>query len=146
MKCEYCSCLQIHTKMDTPLLLEMIQNDKSFCINLIDLGTFQFLFWIIFALYGMMTPCDVSFIIFGHMDWFPQNQSNWFLNIPISDISICGKQSEASWPKWTFLRIHTCRPNHKKTTADRNVLRMYCIDVPRVPEINVLCIFHTLYD
>ncbi len=48
----------------------MIQNDKSFCINLIDLGTFQLLFWIIFTLFGMMTPCDVTFIIFGHVDWF----------------------------------------------------------------------------
>ncbi len=25
-------------------------------------------------------------------------------------------------------------------------LRMYCIDRPRVPESNVLCIFHSLYD
>ena len=32
----------------------MIQNDKSFCINLIDLGTFQLLFQIIFTLYGVM--------------------------------------------------------------------------------------------
>ena len=50
--------------------IEMIQNDKSFCINLIDLGTFQSLFWIIFTLYGRMTPCDVSFLKIGHLDWF----------------------------------------------------------------------------
>ena len=53
------------------IVLEVIQNDKSFCINLIDLGTFQLLFRIIFTLYGMITPCDVTFIIFGYLDWFP---------------------------------------------------------------------------
>ena len=67
--------------------LEMIQNDKSFCINLIDLGTFQLLFWIIFTLYGMMMSL-FSFLVM----WIDSYESIQL--IPQSpNISICVKQS-----------------------------------------------------
>ena len=68
----------------------MIQNDKSFCINLIDLGTFQFLFWIIFTLYGMM----MSFFSFLVM-WIDSYESIQL--IPQNpNISICVQQSKTS--------------------------------------------------
>ena len=57
--------------------LEMIQNDKSFCINLIEMGIFQLLFWIIFTSYGMMMSL-FSFLVmwidsYESIQLIPQN-------------------------------------------------------------------------
>ncbi len=37
-------------------------------------------------------------------------------------------------------------PTLNMNAKENHLLRMYCIDRPRVPESNVLCIFHSLYD
>ncbi len=69
------------------LILEVIQCWKWISFNLIDLGAVQYLCWLFFTIYGMITPCDIIFLKFGHMDWFvcesiqliPQNLNSFNL-------------------------------------------------------------------
>ena len=68
---------------------------------------------------SIMTPCDVSFIIFGQLDWFHKNQSNWFPNIPIFQSVVSrAKQVDPNEPSWEIIHVDPII----KATADRKVL------------------------
>ncbi len=51
-------------------VIEAIQYGKRILVKLIDFGAIQYYILLFSTIYGMMTACDITFIIFGHMDWF----------------------------------------------------------------------------
>ena len=50
------------------MVIEVIQYGKWILLNLIDFGAIQYYLYLILTIYGVMTPCDITFIIFGHLD------------------------------------------------------------------------------
>ena len=68
-------------------------------MNLIDLGAVQYLFSLFFTIYGMMTTCDVSFLKFGHVDWFSCSINPTHP----SYINLCSPKKKRSFSKVAFL-------------------------------------------